>query len=275
MEIYNVQVFGSKEFGGRGNSPCVILYEDDIIIDQNQLLRLNKRNCSIICLLDIRTFKIRYFSNTKEIDLCIHGSLATIFCYTKSINKRSSLLIYPNNGMELKGQLNSENQVTIAIKGIQIFENLNFSNDIPLFLKNTPFQNIDVISIGSKKLFIEIKDYHILNRLDIDHCALKQWSLENKVNGIYIYTVKTIYKKLDYQCRAFNPSSGIIEDQATGIAAGALCWLDFLKSNVKSKDYLVGQGSDNVLNAISVSLDRISGLTKIKSKITCIKPEMN
>lgn len=51
---------------------------------------------------------------------------------------------------------------------------------------------------------------------------IKKWSIENKVNGLYVYTPETHLNSSNFHARGFNPKTGHNEDAATGVAATAL-----------------------------------------------------
>ncbi|MDB4986390.1 MAG: PhzF family phenazine biosynthesis protein [Myxococcaceae bacterium] len=74
-------------------------------------------------------------------------------------------------------------------------------------------------SIGSAKAIVELSDVEELQALRPASRDLSDWSFAHGINGAYVYArdaAGQIY------ARAFNPLSGVIEDAATGVAAGAL-----------------------------------------------------
>jgi len=84
----------------------------------------------------------------------------------------------------------------------------------------------EIASVGSPKFFIPVKTRKYLDQLKPDLAAIKQWSIDNQISGIYVYAKDNILKNTFY-ARNFNPKTGCPEDAATGVAAGALsCGLE-------------------------------------------------
>ena len=76
-----------------------------------------------------------------------------------------------------------------------------------------------IASVGSPKLLLEVADPDTLYRLQPDLPALAAWSREHGVNGCYAWC------RIDdgeYEGRNFNHLDPLLEDSATGVAAGAL-----------------------------------------------------
>ncbi|MBS0351683.1 MAG: PhzF family phenazine biosynthesis protein, partial [Proteobacteria bacterium] len=69
----------------------------------------------------------------------------------------------------------------------------------------------------------------------------KQWSLDNGINGLYVYALESTDPLL-LQARAFNPKTGQNEDAATGVAAAALS-LVFKKNLIIKQGHFIGKSS--------------------------------
>ena len=89
-----------------------------------------------------------------------------------------------------------------------------------------------VASVGSPKLLVPLKFLTTLAALHPDFDLIKKWSLENRINGLYVYTQESSENNLFY-ARAFNPKTGQNEDAATGVAGAALALT--LKKNIVIK----------------------------------------
>lgn len=76
-----------------------------------------------------------------------------------------------------------------------------------------------VASVGSPKLLVEVADSATLHGLHPDLAAITDWGREAGVNGIYAWR-----RMLDgrVEGRNFNHLDPLLEDAATGVAAGAL-----------------------------------------------------
>ncbi len=71
-----------------------------------------------------------------------------------------------------------------------------------------------VASIGSPKLLIPIKQLDILATLNPKFDFIKKWSIENGINGLYVYSADVNNKNHNYVARGFNPKGGKNEDAA-------------------------------------------------------------
>ena len=79
-----------------------------------------------------------------------------------------------------------------------------------------------VASVGSPKLLVELRTPDALHALAPDLAAILAWSKDAGVNGIYAYS-----RRADgvVEGRNFNHPDPLLEDSATGVAAGALTLL--------------------------------------------------
>jgi PhzF family phenazine biosynthesis protein len=93
-----------------------------------------------------------------------------------------------------------------------IFTLLNTSDLAP----DLPYQ---IASVGSPKLLIPLSSEKTLAQLSPNLAAIKAWSIETGVNGVYVYTQ---ISENEFAARNFNPKTGLTEDIATGVSAGAL-----------------------------------------------------
>lgn len=76
-----------------------------------------------------------------------------------------------------------------------------------------------VASVGSPKLLVEVADPGTLYRLQPDLPSIAAWSREHAVNGCYAWCRTG---EGEYEGRNFNHLDPLLEDSATGVAAGAL-----------------------------------------------------
>ncbi|MFC5461802.1 PhzF family phenazine biosynthesis protein [Massilia niabensis] len=76
-----------------------------------------------------------------------------------------------------------------------------------------------IASVGSPKLLLEVADTDTLRRLTPDLASIAAWSQEHGVNGCYAWCRTG---DAEYEGRNFNHLDPLLEDSATGVAAGAL-----------------------------------------------------
>jgi trans-2,3-dihydro-3-hydroxyanthranilate isomerase len=81
-----------------------------------------------------------------------------------------------------------------------------------------------VVSTGAAHLLVGLSGRAVVDRVDPDRQALKELLLDVGGDGIYLYAVDPAEPRVDAHARP-NPVAGIVEDPATGTAAGPLASL--------------------------------------------------
>lgn len=182
---------------------------------------------------------LQFFYPNIEMNLCLHGALAAVFLL---MNRRQTNHITVSNTVGTLFQATKLDNQVVQIK-VSEEASLAYAPDLKILaqLLNLTDLNkiavglpITVASAGSPKLFVPLKSPKALAALQPNFDLIKQWSLENRINGLYVYTQESI-EPLLLQARAFNPKTGQNEDAATGVAAAAL-------SLVFKKNLIIKQG---------------------------------
>lgn len=165
--------------------------------------------------------KLRFFYPEREMPLCLHGILAAGYYLMQESNQTTCTVSVQNRTLQL---FKKDNIVQVAVSAKEIepptFDNsliqqmLNLKNkaDIDLYLPCI------IKSVGSPKLLIPLISPKILHSLKPNFDLIKRWSIENQVNGLYVYAKQDNH----FIARGFNPKGGHNEDAATGVAAAAL-----------------------------------------------------
>ena len=96
LDIYFVDAFSNRTFAG---NPAAVIYtslNDDNLM-QNIAAENNLSETAFINISDSGNF-IRWFSPTKEVDLCGHATLASAFIYFNFINTNTDIIEFESNG---------------------------------------------------------------------------------------------------------------------------------------------------------------------------------
>jgi PhzF family phenazine biosynthesis protein len=155
--------------------------------------------------------------------LCLHGTIAAAFVLFKNITSKN-LTCITKDKIDISARqekdiiqirVSKSLSPTINPDKIQIAQmlNLNCIDDIENELSFT------VSSVGSPKLLVPIASFESLAALKPNFNLITQWSLDNKINGLYVYTKDSQNNSFDFYARGFNPKTGHNEDAATGVAA--------------------------------------------------------
>jgi PhzF family phenazine biosynthesis protein len=189
---------------------------------------------------------IQFFYPNVETNLCLHGALAAVFLLMNQ--RRADHITVSNTVGTLLQAIKLDNQVVQIKVSSEPAPTYNPDQKVLKQLLNladaseisTDFP-MTVASVGSPKLFVPLRSAEALACLKPNFDLIKQWSLDNKINGLYIYTSESTHPLL-LQARAFNPKTGQNEDAATGVAAAALA-LIFKKDLIIKQGHFIGKPS--------------------------------
>lgn len=234
-----------------GNPAGVILDFTGDKIEKQKLAQ--QRQLPVIVFVDQLDSDIpilQFFYPNVETNLCLHGALAAVFLL---MNQRRVDHITVSNAVgTLLQAVKLDNQVVqikVSAEPVPTYNpdqmvlkqllNLADASEISTDLPMT------VASVGSPKLFFPLRSAEALVSLMPNFDLIKQWSLDNKINGLYVYVRESIHPLL-LQARAFNPKTGQNEDAATGVAAAALAVV-FKKDLIIKQGHFIGKPSQLIV----------------------------
>ena len=217
LEIYYVDAFSNNIFGG---NPAAVIFsnlsDDDLM--QNIAAENNLSETAFINISENEN-TIRWFSPTKEVDLCGHATLASAFVYFNYINTEKDSIEFKSNG----GML-------IVNKKDNILE-LDFPKDT--FIK-TNHEDAVCNAIGLKPTETYKGQINLMAVYENEEEILNLQPDFKKVLDLtgqgLIVTAPGLHH--DFVSRYFCPKYGINEDPVTGSAHTTLIpyWSDKLGS---------------------------------------------
>ena len=217
LEIYYVDAFSNNIFGG---NPAAVIFtnlsDDDLM--QNIAAENNLSETAFINISENEN-TIRWFSPTKEVDLCGHATLASAFVYFNYINTEKDTIEFKSNG----GML-------IVNKKDNILE-LDFPKDT--FIK-TNHEDAVCNAIGLKPTETYKGQINLMAVYENEEEILNLQPDFKKVIDLtgqgLIVTAPGLHH--DFVSRYFCPKYGINEDPVTGSAHTTLIpyWSDKLRS---------------------------------------------
>lgn len=217
LEIYYVDAFSNNVFGG---NPAAVIFtnlsDDDLM--QNIATENNLSETAFINISENEN-TIRWFSPTKEVDLCGHATLASAFVYFNYINTEKDTIEFKSNG----GML-------IVNKKENILE-LDFPKDT--FIK-TNHEDAVCNAIGLKPTETYKGQINLMAVYENEEEILNLQPDFKKVIDLtgqgLIVTAPGLHH--DFVSRYFCPKYGINEDPVTGSAHTTLIpyWSDKLGS---------------------------------------------
>lgn len=225
MKITYVTCFGTPDTDG---NPAAVV-EDYLGDDFEKQQLATKLNLPVTVFVNQVNDDIclRFFYPATEMPLCIHGVLAAAYILmeragTKQFNATTKDL------HQLTVEKIATDTVQLEIKMGEVLPFKVAEADLDKMLATDSQNVVDtnlplcVATVGSPKLLVPLMHHKTLALLKPNFDFIIQWSKENNINGLYVYTAEVGNKKIDFIARGFNPKGGSHEDAATGVAAGAL-----------------------------------------------------
>ncbi|MEW7278942.1 PhzF family phenazine biosynthesis protein [Aquimarina sp. 2201CG1-2-11] len=249
LKVINVQVLNAFVEDDKGGNPAGVVLDADNLTHKNKLEIAKKVGLSETAFVSkskTEDFKLEFFTPNRQIAHCGHATVAT-FSYLKQQNilkrnnssketidgKRYIKLIDDNAFMEQVApkhlNVSHKEQLILASLGLQ-------KNDL---LPNAPLQ---VVNTGNSFLLVPVKNEDVLKNITPNFKTISKISDEFDLIGFYVFTTAITIQKKDANSRMFAPRYHIIEEAATGMAAGPLACYLYNVLNIKKNRYLIRQG---------------------------------
>jgi len=169
---------------------------------------------------------VEFFYPQIEMPLCLHGTIGAAYIVLKD-EKINNLILIARN--ENKLQIRREgNVIQVCVSQQSIPATILNKNLLTKMLNIKSIDEFDhqlplaISSVGSAKVLVPLKSFESLASLKPNFDLIAEWSRENGINGLYVYTKCFKDGDFDFYARGFNPKTGHNEDAATGVAAAAL-----------------------------------------------------
>jgi len=259
--FYQLDVFTDTPFTG---NPLAV-FPDASGIPENQMQRIaNEMNLSetVFVLPSTKALRrLRIFTPKQELPLAGHPVVGTWNMLARlgvtpqvengviEIQQELNLGVLPveiefrNNELHkvtmTQGKWEAAAQVTDQMGIARLATGLGLDiSDINID-KNLP---IEVVSTGIKSIDVPICTLEALGRIRVNTSALADAYLPHGAVGCYAFTFETKDEGSFVHARFFAPNDNILEDPATGSAAGALAGYLANHGALKSNSFVIEQG---------------------------------
>lgn len=249
MLYYVIDAFTETKFGG--NPAGVVIHESlDEEFMQNFAAEVRFSETAFIKKIDNKSFEIKFFTTTSQVNLCGHASIAS-FKALLDCN-----FIEDNNTYFMKtlaGTLPVDvNHSFIMMEQAEpklgkVFDDYDNLSDIFKINKNQIGDiNFNLVpqaaSTGLWDIMLPLKSKAALNALNPDFKSLIEYTIIHDVAGVHAFTLDS--EEGIAICRNFCPFYGIEEEAATGTSNGALTYYLFKNKvlNNFNQDYSFLQG---------------------------------
>jgi len=243
------QILNAFTENDQGGNPAGVVLHADALSHENKLAIAQKVGLSETAFVyssNTADYKLDFYTPTKQIAHCGHATIAT-FSYLKQLGllkgKTSSKeTIDGNRKIEIQGDLAFMEQLAPTYVDPVEREN-DILNSLGLtkedLLPNAPIQ---VVNTGNSFLLIPVKDVKTLEDITPYFDAIENISEAYDLIGYYVFTTDATAAGIDATTRMFAPRYGILEEAATGMAAGPLASYLFDVLQQKQTNFKIQQG---------------------------------
>ncbi|WP_027482945.1 PhzF family phenazine biosynthesis protein [Deinococcus pimensis] len=249
VEVSIVKAFTSGDVGG--NPAGVVLDADDLSSADKQAVaaRVGLPETAFVSKSDVADFKLEFFTPVRQIAHCGHATIATFSLLVQRgrLSSRSSSkeTIDGTRRIVLDGEQVFMEQA--APKYTSLRRTSVAEEEVLASLGLEPSQLIRghrpvVVNTGNSFLLVPVETDATLASVTPDFAAIERISDALDLIGYYAFTRDVRSPVHDVAARMFAPRYGILEEAATGMAAGPLAAYLYDIMNVKQDVLLVAQG---------------------------------
>lgn len=214
MNVFLINCFATNQKGS-GNPATVVTNFSGTDFDRLSFAKKSGSPVTVfISNVDANEPVLNFFYPEAKMPLCLHGALAAASILLEQRNSEH-LIFLTEAGKKLHIKKSGERrlQVHVSLQSIEEHK-INESAVLKMLnLNNTDHINSHfpfcVASIGSPKLLVPLNSLKCISELNPNYKLIKNWSVENNINGLYVYTTETTIDSADFHARGFNPKTGI------------------------------------------------------------------
>ena len=265
LKIYQVDAFANQAFEGNPAAICILesgkYYSDHWM--QSLAAEMNLSETAFVEKKSPRTYRLRWFTPTTEVNLCGHATLATAHILWTETDLDNQQVVQFDT---LSGRLevsNNEGLITLnfPIEVVTKIEDKNLNKQLMFVLC---CQSLGVYK-SNEDILIEVASEAILKSLD-------PYLEQLKMLPIRCLIVTSVSNNYDFVSRVFAPAVGIDEDPVTGSTHCALApfWAKKLGKNTLSARQVSARGGDLHVTLKDNRVD-VSGtaITIFKGELLC------
>lgn len=239
MKFYIVDAFSNKVFGG--NTAGVVLLDDKADFPSDEIMtkiacELRYSETAFVKRISEDTFKTRYFTPVKEVDLCGHATIASFHVLLKNGEINEGEYYNETNAGKLKIEVKND-MILMEMGKPEVIKKFDEEKDIDDIREIYDALNLDfdkvknpyftfmpqIVTTGLPEIFVSIFNLDALNDIKPNFEKIKEVSKKHNCIGIHAYTLMAPDMKV--HARNFAPIVGVDEESATGTSNGALAHL--------------------------------------------------
>ena len=209
VEIFQVDAFADRPFGGNPAGVCVVGPDADVEWMQSVAAEMNvSETAFLVPLEDGGRHGLRWFTPTVEVDLCGHATLASAHLLWE-VGEKSEVLEFETRSGVLTAIPAGDDLIQLDFPADSVSEDSG-STGLAAALGAEPVG----VCRGREDVLVEVADAEAVRRLAPDFRALAAMP----VRGIIVTAAGDGHDGADFISRCFYPAVGIDEDPVTGSA---------------------------------------------------------
>ena len=212
---------------------------------QNIAAELGFSESAFVFPSDVADYKVRFFTPTEEVGYCGHATVATYFeLFNLPENVGMAVLTQDTKVGIFTIEKTADNKIMMTQRDPEFLETETIEElcsaldvDHQVFNQELPIQ---VVKCNVYELIVPFATPDDLKYFAPESSKIKKHTADKMYHGIYCFTVS---EDGELYARSFAPEVGIVEDPATGVAAGPLaCYADKYIFAGKKKQIKINQG---------------------------------
>ena len=271
IQAHIINAFVDGKTGG--NPASVVLDADDLSPEQKLEIasKIGLSETAFVSSSKVADFKLDFFTPTKQIAHCGHATIAT-FVYLRELgrvtkSRTSKETIDGKREIFFDGGMAFMEQMPPKYSRVKNEENEIFSS---LALSSSDLMNgffPVIVNTGNAFLIVPLINENAVALVKPDFEAITKLSETYDLIGYYVFSRDAKDSARDTGTRMFAPRYGIVEESATGMAAGPLACYLYDKMGINKDEFLIEQGhfmkppSPSVISVkLNLEDDKITGL---------------
>jgi len=247
IEVPIISAFVDGDSGG--NPAGVVLNADQFSFEQKQKIAaaVGLSETAFVSASELADIKLEFFTPTQQIAHCGHATIATF-----SFLQQKGLLAHDRSSKETIDGLrsvNMEGKAAYMEQRAPRFEALNEAN-LQATLLSLGISSDDLIegaepmlvNTGNSFVVIGIRDGQTVKGLEPDFGLIEKLSEALDLIGFYVFSFDGVGDGRDAGARMFAPRYGILEESATGMAAGPLACYLREQLAIQKQEFTIEQG---------------------------------
>ncbi|MCG8522617.1 MAG: PhzF family phenazine biosynthesis protein [Pseudomonadales bacterium] len=247
IEVPIISAFVDGDSGG--NPAGVVLHAERFSSAEKQKIAaaVGLSETAFVSPSDSADIKLEFFTPTQQIAHCGHATIATF-----SFLRQKGLLANDRSSKETIDGLrtvNTEGEAAYMEQKGPRFEPLD-ENDLHTALLSLGITAEDLIegaepmlvNTGNSFVMLGIRDSETIKSLEPDFSLIEKLSEALDLIGLYVFSLDGVGAGRDAGARMFAPRYGILEESATGMAAGPLACYLREQLGMQRQEFTIEQG---------------------------------